>query len=115
MDTRSRKVSGQGSSSDLVLVMRGCREGSARRSKLLCVPLPFVAFCFTCARRVKDVVELRVRDVKLIWIDPNDGAVSVVQFLNVEDVLAAKDDVIVEFIPASVISDGSYTSPCAET
>lgn len=88
--------------------MRGCRERSARSSKLLGVPPPFVSFCFACARCVKDVVELRIGDVKLAWVDPNDRTIPVVQFLNTEDVLAAKDDVVIELIPASVISDSSY-------
>ena len=63
------------------------------------IPSPLVAFLATCARGVQLIVVIGIRDVQLIWIDTNDGSISVLQISDVDGVLAAKDDVVLEFIP----------------
>lgn len=52
--------------------MRCRREGSTWGAKLLGVPFPFVSFCLARARGVQCIVELGVRNVKLVRVYAND-------------------------------------------
>ena len=63
--------------------------------------------------------EVRVTDVDLVRVDPDDGPVLLVQLDHLEDVLAAQHDVVVELIPprqrretrAGDVRDGAPVQP----
>ena len=77
-------------------VMLYSRERRVRGPELLRVPAPLIALG---AVGVERIIEIRSRDVQFAWVDADDGAVDGVQVSDVEGVLAAAEDVVVEFIP----------------
>ena len=72
------------------------RERRVGGPELLRVPAPLIALG---AVGVERIIEIRSRDVQFAWVDADDGAVDGVQVSDVEGVLAAAEDVVVEFIP----------------
>ena len=72
------------------------------KTKLIGKPRPPVA---TLSRAcVQLFVEVGRGDVKLLRVDPDDGAVSLVQFTDLEGVLAAPDYIEIELIPVFLIN-----------
>lgn len=86
-------------SSPSVLVMSNGRKSRLWDRKRLGVPFPLVAFLAARARSVQGVVVMRVGDVQFVRVDANDGAIFGMQIPNMERVLAAEDDVVVELVP----------------
>jgi hypothetical protein len=93
--------------------MRYGAEARAAITEHINCPTPFVAFLTRTA--VENIVEVRVFDMELIWIDSNYWSclistqsnvkggyrhtVLFVQLVDFEDILAPTNNIMVEFIP----------------
>ena len=75
-------------------------EHSPRCSKLLRVPFPLVPFFAASAGGIESIDVRGVRNVQLVRVDAYNWSILTVQIADVKCVLAPKDDIVVELIPA---------------
>ena len=81
-------------------VMVHSDDGRDVSAETLSLPVPDISLLFV---GVYLVVKVGVRNVDLFGIDSDDRAVLLVQFADLEDVLATVNAVVEEFVPISLL------------
>ncbi len=81
----------------MFLMGRSCK-GALWDAKLLGEPIPFIPPLSSSGLYL--IVVIWCLDVKLVWVDSDDGAIFLVHAFDLESVLPAAHHIIVKFIPA---------------
>lgn len=79
-------------------------DGRKRRlwdPELVREPIPFVSS--PSGSGIYFIVEVRLGDVQFAWVDSDDGAVFLMHSFDLEGVLPAAENIVVEFIPGSML------------
>lgn len=73
------------------------REGGRIYTERPRCPVPFVSS--PSSGCIELIVEVELMDVQFVWVDSDDRTISFMQASNMEGILPAQNDIVVELVP----------------